>query len=456
MTTTPSPLRDDALLVAWLDGEVDADERRLVEATIASDATVRAKVAHLRAARTALAAALAADPAAAPPRRWYAWAVAAASLFVVAAVLVNTSAPGPAQGVENEFLALRALPLRGGFPVFGDIRFDLEGRAKTSRPCRILARAADETDEQVAARAIADPANAAVIPLVLDAEVVLPDGTTRRGPVVRVEGEFGATASRLRVALIDAVVEHPAISPFLAARLAEEPAPLGVDPRSHDEMRGFLWAFERGAVPAVGGRHGFVPEQAGDYRIRFVVRSFTAADDPRFVRMAKPLIATTAFSIGGSFGAWSEAADGLRARIAAKASQVHAGEPLVVGLQLSNASDRPRSYNVAGVTRAPIPQPFHFDLVVDGEPWQQRDDLPVIFSGGSEFLAQPPGTMRSVIVLADYWHRDGTRLSQLTGKHTIALRFHFVPTLWAGDPRQLWQGTVETPPIEVRIEAAPR
>lgn len=448
MTTTPFSLPDDALLVAWLDGEVDADERRLVETAIAGDDTVREKVARLRATRIDLAAALADDAPTVPERRWPMWGAAAAALAVVVTLAVRTSPPGPAQGVENEFLALRALPLRGGWPIFGDIRFDLEGRAKTSHPCRILARAADETDEQVAARAIADPANNGAIPLVLDAEVVLPDGTTCRGPVVRVEGEFGATASRIRVALIDALVEHPAISPLLAARIAEDPDPLG-----NHEMRGFLWAFERNGTPNVGGHHGFVPEQAGEYRIRFVLRSFTPAGDSRLVRIAEPLVATAAFSVDGAFGNWSEAADGLRARIVAKSARVRAGEPLVVAVQLANASARARSYNVAGVTMAPIPQPFHFDLVVDGEAWTQRDDLPVIFGGDSSFLPQPPGTTRTVIVLADYWHRDGTRLSQLSGSHTIAFRFRFQPTLWGGNADDLWQGTVETPPVEIHIEA---
>ena len=67
------------------------------------------------------------------------------------------------------------------------------------------------------------------------------------------------------------------------------------------------------------------------------------------------------------------------------------------------------------------------------------------------FLPQPVGTTRSLIVLTDYWQREGRRPSALTGSHQVAFRFHFEPSVWNSNDRTLWMGKIDTPPIAVEF-----
>ena len=455
MNRTHPSTPDDATLVAWLDGELSAAAADGVQSAVHRDAELQRRLQMLVAARAELAWALDRPEAAPPPmptlgrdRRpklslLLGLFAAAAAVLVVVLVAVDARRATDDEAAENEWLQLRLVPVQPAWNLFSPIRFELEGTAKTSTSCEVVRKRPAETDAQFADRFAVEAAGTPSVPLLLEAEVTGPDGIARRGSVVRVTGSWTQTTSRLLVELVDAWIPHPGINPALQVALV----PGGT-------REDFWWGIQRTGTADEGGAHGCVPEQVGTYRIRFVLRSFAAAGDTRFRRFAEPLSVTTSFAVHGAVGPWSSPVDGLRARIAANTARPERGQPLVFAVQLRNESDRARHFNVTGVTLAKIPQPFHFDLLVDGEPWRQRDDLGVVTPAMSTGLALAAGAERSVVVLPDFWRRGDRRFTDLTGKHTLAVRFHFEATMWTNDDTSLWQGTIDTPPIEVELPPA--
>jgi hypothetical protein len=349
---------------------------------------------------------------------------------------------------ENDYLQVRIVPLQPAWDLFSPIRFLLEGKSKIvprwlAEPThfRVVARKPGESDAEFAARVTPrfPPTGPGQLPpLVLEAEVTGPDGKARRGSVARVEHTWGRTPSRLEVELVDAQLPHEGINPMLNVALG----PAGV-------REDFWWGIRRAGTVDAGGTHGFVPEAVGEYRIRFTVRSL-----PGSVWFDKPLEVSTGFAVRGVVGAWSEPKDGIRARIVANTDHPDEKRPLVFAVQLRNESDRPRTFNVTGVTMAKIPQPFHFDLMIDGQAWSQRDDLGVITPAMSTGLELAVGGERSVVVLADFWRRDGQKPAQLSGKHALAVRFHSEASLWLDTDKALWQGKIDTPAIAIEMPAA--
>ena len=442
--TTSLPPPDDATLVAWLDGELDAAAAARVAAAVQHEAALRARVGLLRAARAELAWALQrpleqppAAPAAPTPRTMrgaLALLLAAAAVAVVV-VLARDRAPEPTTAAQNEWLHLRVVAERSEQPLFSGIRVELEGRSRTATPVRLVPRRDGESDAELATRLAAE--GAAGVAVVLDATVTGPDGIARTGPVARAEHEWNERPSRLPVELVDVRLQHPTIPPVLTVAL--EPAGARED---------HVWALRRGGLVQPGAVFGCVPEQPGEYRVRFVLRPVPAVGE-RSPSGFEPLALDATVVVRGVVGAWSEPVDGLRARIAASTDRPDAARPLVIALQLRNDSDRPRTFNVTGTTMAKIPQPFHFDLLVDGEPCQQRGDLGVVTAAMSTGLALPVGGQRSVVALADCWRTDGRPLSALTGRRTLGLRFHFAALLFDSSDRALWQGRIDAPPVAI-------
>lgn len=446
MTGTPIDPVDDATLVAWLDGELESAQAAQVARAVDASAALGERARMLRATRTELAGFLSSsdppEPRAMPKPGVL---LSAAALLVVAVIgflAREDDGPEPGSPAENRWLAVRAIPVRGGWPLFGAIAFEIDGRSKSERTCRIVAREPDESDEALAARLSADPQQQLGIPLVLDAELVGPDGARWSGIVRNTQGEFGPEGTRLAVLLEDVVVRHAAINPLLGMRATDG---AWVEDWWHQYRA-------RGDID-VGGAHGFVPELPGDWRVTFTLRSFTPAGDSRWPTFAEPLRFDCGFRVEGETGPWSEAVDGLRARIVASARDASPGSPLAIALQIENRSDRPRAYNVTGVTMAVIPQPYHFDLLVDGEACTQRDGLGVISSAGAGFLPQPVGSLRTMGVLTSFWRRDGEPPLETPGPHRLAFRFHFEPSIWSGDDRALWMGKIETPAITIDVAA---
>ncbi|HEX5050339.1 MAG TPA: hypothetical protein VFZ65_01075 [Planctomycetota bacterium] len=454
MKHRPSERPDDATLVAWLDRELPAADAAVVARHVTDDADLAERVDLLRASRAELAWALDENTSTPPPStpvlwsarrnralshrdRWHVglWLLAAAALSIVVTIGYRRG-DDRAEADENDLLSVRLTTPRAGWDLFSGIRFAIEGRAKTATPCRIVSREKDENDEQLAARALAENGGEPIVPMVLDAELTCP-GRRVLGRVAGVDGRFASEPTSVAVELVDLRMPHDGIAPLLNVRLDTDGA-----------REDFLWGFTHGVAPANSDSCGFVPEQTGEYRLRLRLRALPtgAGSPPAFVT---PLDIAVGFAVRGRVGEWSEPVDGMRARIVAGQGPGAAGRPFGVALQLRNDSDRDRKFNLTGVTMAKIPQPFHFDLVVDGRSCRQRDDLGVIISAGSSFLPQPIGTVRSAIVLTDYWLADGKPLSELRETHQVSIRFHFEPTLWSDSDKSIWMGQIDTPPITI-------
>lgn len=437
---------DDATLVAWLDGELSPAAAESIRVAVTQHRELGLRVQLLRAARAEFVWATL-EPESAPPTTIAARQVrkgsllpavfAAAALAIVVWFGANSGNDADRDVVaENAWLSLRLRPVQPAWDLFSAIRFELEATAKTNTPVRIVARKPGETDAQLATRVFADDPTG--VPVVLDAELTHPDGRVQTGPVERVAATFTATTSRATVELVDVKLPHPGISPLVKAKI--EAAGVSED---------YWWGIQRVGLCAVQSVVGCLPEEVGEYRLKLTLRSFTPLGDSRFLTFSEPLSVATGFAVRGVVSPWSEAVDGMKARILCNTDRPTAQKPLVVALQLRNESDRPRSYNVTGVTQAAVPQPFHFDLVLDGERCVQRDDLGVVTAAMTSDLAHPVSTNRSIVFLADYWQRAEAPLSRLRGRHRLAVRFHFQMFLWDPADNELWQGEIPTPAIDL-------
>lgn len=452
-STRDSTHPDDATLVAWLDGELPQTQADQVARTVAANASLGSRVRLLRTTRTELRWALGESETAPPPaplaftcntrrRLNYGFTLLAAAalaiVFTIGFWRANDEPKEDArQSAQNDLLAIKLTTPRAGWDLFSGVHFAIAGRTKTAMPCRIVARKKDETDEQLAARTIAENGGKPIIPLALLAHITS-SHRQAMGHVANVDSTFGRRESNVRMDLVDVRGQYAGIGPLLTIKLEDDGA-------SED----FKWGFRQGISPAPAGNMGLVLEDVGEYRMSLKVRAIGTTLSNNVPAFAEPLEVSVGFAVRGVVGKWSEPVDGLSARIVASRATAN-GKPLAIAAQLRNDSDRPRSYNITGSTIAKIPQPFHFDLMVDGKQWQQRKRLGVISAAVNGFLPQPVQSKRSLIVLADYWQQpDGSKPSQLRGKHRIGIRFHFKPSVWNNGDRQLWMGMVDTPPIEI-------
>jgi len=441
------PDTDDATLVAWIDGELPQREADAVAAKVASDAALHDRAALLRAARSELRWALDESPTAPPPAaarrrarvarspRTLGWLVAAAALAVVAWTFFETRGverKDSARAARNDLLAVHLSTTRSGWDLFTDMQFALTGEALTDARICCLQRRADETDAELAQRALGGESG---VPVAIDAELITPTRTLR-GSIAQ---DFLFPRRRKMpngFALTDVRVDDGTLGPYCAVRFERDGA-------SED----FRWAFQKGIEP-VQGERGVVIEDVGEYRLTLRLRALPPApgQPPAF---GEPLEVAIGFAVRGVVGDWSEPVDGMRARIVASRAEQTDGRPLAIAVQLRNDSDRARRYNVVGTTIAEIPQPFHFDLLHDGRQCEQRDDLGVVIRSAWSGELHAPGTIRSVIVLDDYWRVDGKPPSMLRGEHELAIRFDFKPSVWQNGDTELWMGTIDTPPIRV-------
>lgn len=429
----------DADLQALVDGELTAGEREAVLAWVASAPAAQARLLVLRAVHDAVAdfAGSEAQPAAGPVPTssrslpgWRLWLAAAAVVVVVVLMLSrpHTDARVATQGqdrAENELCALQAVPLHGGsWPMFSAIAFELHWHNKGGAPLCVRGDAAAGNE----------PAGA--VPLQLECEV--------RGPLDRHwQGRVAAPPLIVPAATPATVVQRIELSRLHVRDAALAPIfGVGVDGDGwrQDPNHGLLFGLPE--LPA--GERRFVPQQAGDYRIRIQVPA---------TGQGKALMVETTLRVEAEASAWSEPVDGLRARLVAACTSLTAATPTALALQLRNDSGRMRQYNVIGTTLAPIPQPYHFDLVVDGVTWQQDERRATSFSSDWMFAEQPDGTLRSIVVLPEQWQHDGVHLTDLPGEHRLQFHFHFVPTLWTGGD-SLWQGEVTTPELKVTVTKA--
>lgn len=431
--TAPEDSRDlDAELVAFLDGEADRAGRRAVRRRLRRDPEARLRLRILRSTGAALHEALAA------PTSWRRLAgpalLAAAALAVVLAVWSTAGRGGEAAAVGNGLVELHVAP-RGGAsqPLFTDLAIELRWRARQGHRIHVLPAAADGDPAAQAAEFAARPeARPDDLPLRLAFSVRGPDGRVLPArwagtPFVAEPAGEALQTIPLRALQVD---DPRTARPYLAGWFGDG---------------GWREDFVR---PTMLGGQALLPAEPGAWQIDVAVATLPAADRgwPEF---AAPLEARTGFVLTGRVSEWSAPVDGLRARIAVS----DCGDPdhMPIALQIENTGDRTREYNVTGVTQVEVPQPLHFQLWVDGEEWQQREDLPVVHSHQTLHLPHPPGAVRTCIAMADYWRRDGRRLGGLTGRHELQFRFHSRMLVWDPDDAALWQGVLTTPAVGIAV-----
>jgi hypothetical protein len=451
----------DADLVALVHGELTPDEATALRARLRGDAGARARLSLLTAADRALGDALErpGTPRAAGPG-WRALA-AAAAVGVVVLLVVLESRPQDRAAARNELVELHVAP-RGGAsaPLFSDAEFELRWRGRGARdgggwrlasvfpyrPIDMPARYAtyvspDKVPAMVAATADRSETAGKVLPLLVSARLIAPDGTATDAwlspePSPEKVTEFdcdGETVQRVR--LSDFQWQNPAVRPFLAGA-----------PGDREGRDDFMWPFVK--MPEDKPQR-WIPDQPGEWRVQLSVD--TLPDPPTrkapWPRFREPLRVDTAIVLTGIASAWSEPVDGMRARIVVAtgvADPDHAG----FAVQIRNESGRLRRYNASGTTQAPIPQPLHYALVVDGDEWRQPETLAAITPANSLNYPHPDGAVRTLLGRADYWRRDGKGLAAAPGRHRLQMRFHVQMTVWDPKDRELWQGDLLTPAVE--------
>jgi hypothetical protein len=441
-------------LTAFVHGELDGARRRDFEKRLAAEPGLRAQAEALRAVDVALLDALE-TPQRTPQWAavWTVWSrplLAAAAVAIVATTLVLTRSD--AGFASNELVSLRA-GVHGGAsqPIFTDVSLDLQWRQRghqdrllAVRPWRFgdtldaLGRAAAETETR-----------GKVVPLVVSAVLHAPDGTRMPARLDAAVNPFRGEADQ-RAYLRDFVIETQAPPPYLGGR-----------PDERQWAEDFIWAigaaetndttpFLRnqaagagGETPAAGPRRFVLLDQPGEWTIELRVECTPPPEPGLWPSFDEPLVASVKVIATGVASEWGTLHDGLQARLLlATGCTDFDHSPLA--LQLRNVGENTRHYNVIGMTRAPVPQPFHMKLTTEPPlELEQRDDLPVVFGANSMMVPHPPGTVRSVVVCPDYWRAGGKPLGELDVRG-LAATFHFEATLWRNDDTELWQGQLTT------------
>ena len=448
-THAPGPVPDEDL-VALVHGELDADAARTVRARLAADPEARARHTALAATDAALREALDTHsaPSASPRRDWLRPLFAAAAVLVVAMVFVfQRSDRDEAVAGRNEFLELKVEPRYGAsHPLFTRLEFALHwkslGSPTTWRYIKVVPYGFGDSPEELAKEAYSIETHGKILPVVVTAALRAPDGTViearlRHGGKPPLVDFYVAGGMQLIVTQNEFEVQVP-----------EQRLYLGGGPVLRGWESDFMWPYRN--LPR-GKQARWFPEQPGEWRIELRVDSLPPPQPGAWPTFREPLVVKTAVVLTAEVSPWSEPHDGLQARLVLATGGADL-DHTPIAAQLRNQSGRTRKYNVTGTTMAPIPQPFHFDMVVDGEDWKQRDGIAVITDVEELMLPHENGTIRTLVVMPDYWRRDGKSLGQLaTGRHQVQLRFHFEPSVWDGADKELWMGELLTPPLPVEL-----
>lgn len=494
----------EARLQAWIDGEATQDEARALEAAVATDDDVRRKRDLLAAVTSALEAA-APDAASLPAGvdrriradlaratdggegtrdagrrmpRWIPWWIAAAAVVLVGVMVFRRDAgddpaldskrgePGHARAStkttsdaaapdENEYLALHCVKEARKARLFDDPVFTIELRAKQEALLCVLPRRPGMTPKAMADAFVKRTRTALLaLPVYVDVTIVDPDGRTRRGHLVLHEdgsaGDYvmgaGGQGWGVTFRLSDVIVPSAAPVPYVA--VFEDAA----GEKKIDTLEAIVHycAWPGGDRLPSGQRWmRYVIERPGRYRVTFhldTVPKVSGRSSPAWPSFERPLESTHEFVVGGHVGAWSEPVDGMRMRVATAKKDVRVGDVVPIGLQLQNVGKTVRRYNFMGLTRASIPQPYHFTLWFDGTPGvlDEKAMNAVAHAGEQLFAPHVPGAIRTIVVPARFWQRERST----SGPVRVGARFHFEPSLWSGDPKELWRGTIDAPPIE--------
>jgi len=463
------PVREpilDADLVALVHGELDPEAARRLRARLTGDADAQARHAALAATDEGLCEAL--DTHDAPGRDarrhaqidWWRPLLGIAAVLVVAAVFVFSRRDADEAIGKNEFVELKVAP-RGGasHPLFTEVALELRWKslvdATRSRGLQVQPFAFGATPAALAESIASSEIGGKLMPLVVSADLHAPDGTV--------------IPARLRpdgwTIVLDSedVVQVVTLRDFEVQTAAPRPY-LGGAPGDGRWVEDFLWAnkhMPHGQTPR------WFPDQPGEWRIELRVDSLPPPVLGAWPTFAEPLVVKTAVVLTADVSSWGTPHDGLRARLVFATGCADV-DHAPTALQIENQSGRTRKYNVTGTTIAKIPQPFHFDmhlgafaplsaaqpceLFLAGE---QRGNVGVITAGDDLMSPHPDGTIRTLVVCADYW-RFGTerkRLGDLQsgGLRDVRFEFHFEPSLWDGADTELWMGKLSTGAVRIAM-----
>src|SRR5205814_478108 len=106
------------------------------------------------------------------------------------------------------------------------------------------------------------------------------------------------------------------------------------------------WRLEQ--MPRAAPARWF-PELPGEWRIELRVDTLPPPQPGLWPTFAEPLRVSTAVMLTGEVSPWSEAQDGMKARLV-WSTGTRAADGTPAALQLRNESDRPRKYNHVGTT----------------------------------------------------------------------------------------------------------
>jgi len=439
--TTHDPMEPQ--LVAWLHGELDVNGRRAVAEVLRRDASARARLAVLEATDTALCEAL--DTAAAPRARTVSAfrsfvrpALALAAALVVAAVFVFARIDHDPAVARNDLIELRLSPRDGAsVPLFSELAFQLQWtrRDPAGRPYCVQPFPSGQAQEQTAKRDDRYPEK--TVFLSVSAEVRDPAGKVHQARFVPREPFLIDREHAVQtVTSVDFEIADVAMRPLLWGR-----------PGPGEWLEDQRWRFEW--MPRAGAARWF-PELPGEWRLELRVDTLPPPQPGLWPTFAEPLRVSTAVVMSGEVSEWSPLHDGMKARLV-WATGARAADSTPMAVQLRNDGDRPRQYNHAGITMAKVPQPLHFNLIVDGAEWAQNERLPVMFSGDDLMEPHPVGVTRTIVCRPDWWRHEGKSLGDLPGRHRLQARFHFEPTAWLDGDKELWMGELLTPPLSVDV-----
>lgn len=440
---------DDELLQSLIDGELDAATTTATQRRMQQEPALARRHAELAAVRTAVDDALASLPIAAPPlprtsaRRlgvqpWLAAAVALFAIAIVIAIGTQGAEPKPAAWQDNDLLGVRIVPHHGGsWPLFAPATFGLDLR--THGPHRLALRSwpRGKSLADVAAAFAATSPGEGVLPFAIEATVQDPTG---RSCQARLElGADVVAGQPVAVPLDEFFVQRAGLPPYFTVK--PDGAAWQPDP---------VWFAQRFGTGEPTDAHRLLLDECGEWRLELRLVPLPPPAGSRWPTFATPLTVNTIVRGDGAATPWSEPVDFLQARMLLQNDTLRAadGNPLLA-LQLRHDSPRARHYNVVGVTRVEIPQPLHCQLLVDGKPCSQPKDLPLSVPAEMSFQPHEPGTTRTVVASLLHYRLDGKPLSSLRGRHRLAFRFAFSPTLWDGPADHYWMGEVTTPELEV-------
>lgn len=449
---------ENAVLQAFVDGEASPEEVAAIERSMAEDPDLAARVALMRAvvavAEDGMFAAFGPDPSAAGPSgggvadagdpveessdgraAWFGLILAAAAALVVFAVWRSGREPDPVvadQRVENPFFSVQCVPRHGGsWDLFSAVSVELDW--KVGAAASVYAMGAGEA----AGEALAAASDARSVPVRLSARIEGPAGrvwtAAWAGEPVEIAGDH-----RQVLALSELQVDDPGVAPLVCVAPGEQGW-------SHDPN----WGMRHLGIGP--GLQRFVPQQVGEYRIVIEVASIAAPEGRAWQTFDDAVEVESSFRVSATVGAWSEPVDGMCARVVVPRAHLHAPGLFPFALQLRNDSDRVRRYNVLGVTQVDVPQPFHFNLIVDGEEWDQAERQGPMIPGSLLMIEHTPGTVRSLVVAPSQWSQNGAPLSAKPGDHSVQFRFHSKLLVWNANDRSIWQGELTTPPVKIAV-----